>query len=198
MGMKLSRERKVYVGVLAAAGAIWGADRVFFGGGPQDAAASVVQGQAHKASTEKRPPPQQAAVTQLPGAAGAAVVTSLAERLARLDGAAQQGADGGGVFAEPEWLKAKPSRTAAITKVEAKKSFAETHTVTAVSKPREGVASVIVKGKIVHLNTDLDGHRLTQITPTEAVFVSEEGEARLPLPGVNSRDNGKTDVTAGG
>ncbi len=189
-GMKLTRERKVYVAVLSAAGAIWGIDRVLLSGGPQGAHAGVIeQPAAAIVPTEKA----ARASGEVPSRERAAASTSAADRTAhptlasRLETLSRKlnekdplsGASG--LFEEPAWarpavVEKAPAADSALDDAE----FLASHDLTALLTV-EGKPMAIINGKLLKLGESIGGYRLVEIQRDAAHFENGRVSVRLAI-----------------
>lgn len=197
--MKLTKERKVYLAILLAAGSVWGTDRLFFDGGPSSASAAAINSSpsaqtpsspAPKASTPttstttaaKLPAPQPQSTTQ----------PSIAERLAsiRAELAQAQSLPLSGFSDTDGWLTPKPVQIP-TPQAESKplssdlaRAFRERHSLTAVTIDRaRNSASVRLSGRhSVSLGDTIDGFKLTKVDQSSARFEADSEVVELTLP----------------
>lgn len=183
--VKLSRERRVLLGLAGAGALALGVDRAFFK--PSGASA---EGIAPEASQPANVPPHphtalaEAVTSSKEDAEGSAseVRTPLAQRLR--DAAANQGPLDHVVvdaFAEPKAQAAMdlPQRRKA-------EEFVRTHRLTTVISSADGGVAM-VNGKPVRVGQSLDGFTLVRIERLAAVFVGDGVELRLVVAEAPSR-----------
>ncbi len=183
--MKLTRERKVYVAILSAAGAIWGFDQFVLSGGPQGAHAGVVDQNVSEVGTPGAPPtassPSQPAISR--AAADRTPHPTLASRLESLSRSLDEGemaraADG--LFEQPSWARPPKETPKAAEAEEAPQlAFAKRHEVTAIMTSPKGL--VVVSGRPMKIGESIDGYVLKAIEKDAATFVRDGVEARLKL-----------------
>jgi hypothetical protein len=188
-GMKLTRERKVYLAVLSAAGAIWGIDRVVLSGGPQGAHAGVVQQTVAPQVDRVASAADDAAtrsIAKSPAPARAADRTAQPTLASRLKELSQRVAEGdglnasSGLFEEPEWAKPAVSEKAkAVDPAATEAEFRDSHELTAVLTVA-GKPMAIINGRLLQIGETLGGYRLAEIQ-RDAVLL-ERGQARVRLP----------------
>lgn len=205
--MKLTKERKVYLAILLAAGSVWSADRLFFAGGPASASAAAINpasstpaipastsAKASSASLSSTPAVKQPATTQL-----AASQPSIADRLAsiRAELAQAQSLPLSGFHDNDGWLTPKPVHLP-TPQAESKplssdlaRAFRERHTLTAVTIDRaRHSASVRLSGRhSVSLGDSIDGFKLTKVDQSSARFESDSEVVELTLPRTLSSEN---------
>ncbi len=179
--MKLSRQRKISVVILALAVSALVADRAFLGGG------STGPGRASGASPgpvkPRLPaaPPAAAAPPAVMNALAPAGGQSLADRLR--DYSRQRGIDASGVrdaFVAAESWRPKPQVAEAATRpVGRVPGFSEKHELMAVITGPKG--SAIVDGKCLQVGQELDGYRLVSVGHREAVFECDGERVELRL-----------------
>lgn len=198
--MKLTKERKVYLAILIAAGSIWSADRIFFAGGPASASAAAINpapstpatpastsDKASSASTSSSPPARQPNATQ-----PTASQPSIADRLAsiRVELAQAQSLPLSGFNDNDGWLTPKvvqPPLPAPDTKplaTDLARAFRERHTLTAVTIDHARKSALVrLSGRhSVSLGDSIDGFKLTKVDQSSARFESDSEVVELILP----------------
>ena len=183
--MKLTRERKVYVAVLSAAGAIWSLDQFVLSGGPQSAHAGVI---VQPLSTPGAPASADAANLALSTTSRAVADRvphpTLASRLEALSRSLEQieaPPAPTGLFDQPAWAR-PPAATPkpAETYESPRTPFGHQYELTSIMGGPTGKL-IVVNGRPLKLGQSLDGYVLTAIDNDAAIFVRQGVEARLQL-----------------
>ncbi|MBX9737156.1 MAG: hypothetical protein K2X32_09545, partial [Phycisphaerales bacterium] len=189
-GMKLTRERKVYVAVLSAAGAIWGIDRVVLSGGPQNAHAGVVH-QTVAPKVDRAAIVADDAATRssarAPAPARAADRTAQPTLASRLKELSQRVAEGdrlnasSGLFEEPAWAKpAVIDKAKAVDPAATEAEFRDSHELTAVLTVA-GKPMAIINGRLLQIGETLGGYRLAEIQRDAVLLERGQASVRLAL-----------------
>jgi hypothetical protein len=175
--MKLTRERKILFGVLAAGGVALLCDRLSGGGGAAPAAAEAVEMPAKPATAH--------ASVASGGAASAKV--KLSARIARLDQTDAAGSRTMAAYRDPfhvssEWCaSAMETRTDASAKHEPPPpGFDQVHHLTAVIVSGRH-SSAVVDGSLLEVGQTVAGHTLIAVTQDMAVFDHEGSRVLLRL-----------------
>lgn len=192
--MKITRERKIYLGMLALGLAALSLDRMFSDApGPRSASASVASSFSDAADVTGVSP--VAPVTVVPIAPAIQTDSGLqtprlAQRLAAFGqehGIAPQ--DAANAFVpSAQWVD--ESRTAAAVQMDQAiptgpseaEQFLHAHKLSGIMADKQG-GLAIVNGKPVALGQSVGGFRLTELHPRHAVFTSTAGEvAKMTFP----------------
>ncbi len=181
--MKLSRQRKISLAILALAVSALVADRAFLGGGSTGPEQASGASPARVKARPARPPappataPPPAVMNALAPAAG----QSLADRLR--DYSQQRGIEPSGVrdaFVAAESWRPKPQVVEPATRPAAQApGFLQKHELMAVITGPKG--SAIVDGKCLHVGQELDGYRLVSVGHRRAVFECDGEQVELRL-----------------
>lgn len=187
VAMKITRERKIYLGMLALGLAALSLDRVLTDApGPRSASASVASSLSDAADVTAASPVTP--VTVMPTApaiqpTAGSQTPRLAQRLAafgREQGIAPQ--DAANAFVpSSQWLD--ESRAAVAAQVNEAipagpseaEQFLHAHKLNGIIADKHG-GLAIVNGKPVALGQSVGGFRLTELHPRHAVFTSTDGE----------------------
>jgi len=180
--MKLTRERKIYAGVLVLAVAALGFDLLGSDSSASDSASPAAAAANDPSSLLLASAPAPAAVARNSASAGTSNSDgpSLAQRLAA---AAPAGAAGNpdqlrDVFRIPRaWLgNGAPVTLTTDTASLAAEKFLQTHKLTAVSRSGNsgaaGESVAVVDGKLLHPGAVIDGFKLLNVTRTSVIFDS--------------------------
>jgi hypothetical protein len=209
--MKLTKERKVYLAILLAAGSIWSADRIFFAGGPSSASAAAINPAPTPIGTTsvagKAPATPDVTFPAAPPAATAKSASvyqptaqpSIAERLAniRAELAQSQSLPLSGFNDNDGWLTPKPAQLP-TPQADSKplssdlaRAFRDRHTLTAVTIDHARKSALVrLSGRhSVTLGETIDGFRLTKVDQSSARFESDGEVIELTLPRTLSSEN---------
>ncbi len=194
--MRLNKQRKVYLGLLAVAGLALAADQLFFGvSGPQGASAAM-QTSLPAAAVATSPTGQAAAPTDTANAriAGAARLAQILDTLSRTESLTAASATD--AFAIPqEWLPAAATNDAAADNrddsatVPASAPVSETPVVSAIMAGGARPAA-IVNGRLMTVGQELSGVRLVAVEAGVAYVRTADGvvhELRIRTPGEQPR-----------
>jgi len=181
--MKLSKQRKAYVAILALALLALTVDRLFLAGGDSTAGASSAE--ASPAPSRSTGPPTGPDDTSAPAAAPAAIAAMpgprLAERLRRL--ASTQALDMKRVtdaFAcDAAWIPRAASPEPTTRPSRPVRTFQDRHALMAVMGGPRG--SAIVDGRCLLVGQELEGHRLISVGERSVVFQGPGGPVVLRL-----------------
>jgi len=175
--MKLSKQRKATIAVLALALLAFAVDKVFLGAegaGPRRAAGAtpgLPAGAAHAAPAD--------------GATLAGIPTgpSLADRLRDVAVSRDLKTDAvRDAFAPAQsWMPKPTTRPATTRPARQRPAFGKTHTLMALMAGPNG--SAIVDGECLRIGDKLDGYTLVSVTRQAAVFQCGGRQVRLGLPG---------------
>jgi len=185
--MKPSRQRKVIVGLLAAALSALAVDRVFLGSGataPETAAASgsIIVGDGGDDANANASAESSARASLRPSLA------QVAERLNQL--AADRALDPtkmrDGFAPSEKWIAPKvtikPAARADAPSVTPAEAFAREHKLLGVVLDQTTGGAAILTGRRVPLGRSVDGFELVRLTIRSAVFERDGIEVELKLP----------------
>ncbi|HZL34088.1 MAG TPA: hypothetical protein VFC78_02185 [Tepidisphaeraceae bacterium] len=170
--MQLTTQRKVFLAVLALAGAAFGADRCFFSA----ATASAQPAPAMKAESAAVIGPLAAPAPQVAG------LGTLAERLKAYYGHEDAGPLPDAFCPSSAWVGEAPGKPdgAADSRAALTAAFGSHHHLLAVMSGGHRPLA-IVDGKVLHAGQLLDGFRLTAIRDRSAVFTADAARVELQL-----------------
>lgn len=193
--MKVTKQQKIALGVLAAAAMAFVVDRVAFSDSTSTASATpaaVVQTGTAMPNITRAPAPRNAE-----GSTSVGLTAAMARRLAEVASheGIEQGSCSDGFCPPAEWFapNADPSggvqRVRITTAADRAAAFKLTHKLTAVlrtdRRPNEGLA--VIQGRPMRIGQTIDGFTLTSVQDRIAVLTDPRGltvELELPRPGV--------------
>jgi hypothetical protein len=177
--MKLTKERKIYVGLFVLAAAAFVGDQLFSGPSHPEAsaeAALVVPAAARTAAIASISTAKERASASLEQGGSS---LRLAEKLAAVD---REQALSTTELSDP-FQTAKSWDAPQVSSDNRPAAFAQRHKLTAVmvSSARNGGESAIIDGELVRVGQSLDGFRLIEVSTRSAVFECNKQLARLAL-----------------
>jgi hypothetical protein len=179
--VKLTRERKIFLGLLGLGAAALAVDRVFLG--PAGASAAVGETPSAKAVAAA---PAPAPVRPEKRATGPSLAQRLRGATTRLDASSTKDA-----FKPSSAWGVTPAKVPAAASEDAQ-TFQATHHITSILQAGDQ-AIVMIKGKTYRVGEVVDGYRVVEIRTRSAVFQGNGPafEVSLPEPKVEMSVNGR-------
>ena len=181
--MKLTRERKIFLGLLGLGAIALAADRLFLG--PAGASAAVDEAPAAPVKAEAVAP-DPAPVRPEKRATGPSLAQRLRGATVRLDASSTKDA-----FKPSSAWGVTPSKVPAAASEDAQ-TFQATHHITSILQAGDQ-AIVMIKGKTYRVGEVVDGYRVVEIRTRSVVFqgTGPAFEVSLPEPKVEMSVNGR-------